>query len=271
MEIKPKNANFILVILLVVASFVIGSLYTKVQYLENNGSSKTLNAQKPSAVNPTVQPNKPAAPKVDIAAIKGLFKKDLIKFGDENKKLLFVEFADPSCPYCHAAAGKNPELSRQIGDRFKLSTDGGTYVSPVVEMKKLVDSGKAAFVFIYQNGHGNGEMATKALYCAYEQKKFWEAHDKLMTNEGYNLINNEVKNDKANSPKLVDFLSGVVDSSSLKSCLDSGKYDSRITSDAQTARELGVNGTPGFFINASNFAGAYNWTDMKSAAEEALK
>ena len=158
-----------------------------------------------------------------------------------------------------------------MGAQFTLESDGGTYISPVTEMRKLVAAGQASFAYIYQNGHGNGEMAMKAFFCANEQGKFWEAHDKLNSNDGYNLINNEVKNDKTASGKLSDFLADVVDSGALKSCLDSGKYDSFLPNDQKLASSLGVNGTPGFFINTTNFAGAYSWKDMKSVADAALK
>lgn len=267
---NSSNINFILVGLLVVASFLLGMLFTKVQYLQQGQQNITAQPTTAAAAQPN-QPQQPQAPKISLATIKGLFNKDLIKFGDDSKKLLFVEIADPSCPYCHAAAGLNPELNRQMGDRFKLISDGGTYDSPVIEMRKLVDSGQASFVYIYQNGHGNGEMAMKALYCANDQGKFWQTHDKLMTNAGYNLINTEVKNDKSQVDKLTDYLNDVVDATNLQSCILSGKYDNRLTSDAKLGQELGASGTPGFFINSNFFAGAYNWTDMKSAAEKGLK
>src|SRR5260221_7656408 len=158
--------------------------------------------------------------------IVALFNKDgVIKFGDSSRKLLFVEFSDPSCPYCHIAGGVDPELNQSAGAQFMLTSQRGTYVAPVVEMRKLVDSGQASFVWDYTNGHGNGEMGTKALYCAFEKGKFWEVHDLLMNNAGYNLLNNDVQNDKTKSQKVADFLKGVIDSSFMKSCLDSGKYD----------------------------------------------
>jgi protein-disulfide isomerase len=138
-------------------------------------------------------------------------------------------------------------------------------------MKKLIDSGQASYVYIYQNGHGNGEMGQKALYCAYEQDKFWQVHDRLMTNDGYNLLNNTVKNDKNQSQALSDFLGSAADSGKLNSCLDSGKYDARIADDIALANSIGVGGTPGFFINTTNFGGAYSWTDMKSAVDQALQ
>jgi protein-disulfide isomerase len=70
---------------------------------------------------------------------------------------------------------------------------------------------------------------------------------------------------------MADFLKGVIDPAFIKSCIESGKYDGRIASDSQVAASLGVNGTPGFFVNTTRYAGAYSWTDMKSVADEALK
>jgi len=195
---------------------------------------------------------------VSIDTIKGLFNGDYITLGDANSDLLFVEISDPSCPYCHIASGKNPELNQSAGAQFTLVANGGTYVAPVEEMKKLVDQGKAAFTWIYSNGHGNGEMGTKAMYCAHEQGKFWAAHDLLMSSSGYSLLNDTVKNDATKAGVLSDFLTSAVDAGALKSCLESGKYDSRIASDQAKSRELGVQGTPGFFVNTTNFPGAYN-------------
>jgi protein-disulfide isomerase len=138
-------------------------------------------------------------------------------------------------------------------------------------MKKLLDSGKASFVYIYFPGHGNGEMGAKALYCAYEKGKFWEVHNLLMSSNGYNLMNNDIKNDKSQSGKLADFLKSAIDSSFMKSCLDSGKYDNQLTTDINIAQSLGVQGTPGFFINTTPYPGAYSYKDMQTTVDAALK
>ena len=252
----------VLALLVVVMAFGLGSLWTKLKYLEQQ--SKAAPAQ------PTAQGQQPARPQVDLATIKGLFGKDLIKFGDANRKLLLVEVADPSCPYCHAAAGKNPELNKQMGTQFTLVSDGGTYLAPVVEMRKLVDSGDASYVFIYRNGHGNGLLATQALYCAYENDVFWPVHDTLMSNAGYTLINDTVQNNTANIPQLVEFLSGVMNKTTLSDCLTSKKYDAILTRDSRIGDQLGAGGTPGFFVNTSYFAGAYSYTDIKPTVDAAL-
>lgn len=265
----------VLVMLLVVASFAIGSLYTKVQYLEKTAGRGTPSVAGAGTGGNTTgaqaQPQAPAQPTVTLETIKNVHQKAAVKFGDANRKILFVEVADPSCPYCHIAAGKNGELNTQVGDRFTLVADGGTYIAPVPEMKKLVDEGRAALAWIYTPGHGNGEMGTKALYCAFEKGKFWEVHDLLMTGKGYELLNNTVKNDKTKSGELADFLKDVFDAGQMKSCLDSGKYDARLGEDVTLASSVGISGTPGFFVNETNFAGAYSWKDMESVVTAALK
>ncbi len=251
-----------LVVVAIGLAFFSGTLWQKVKNLESGGSTATTTTQGGT---------QPAQPTVSLDTIKGLFDKDLIKFGNKNEKVLFVEISDPSCPYCHIAGGLNPELNSQAGTQFKLVKDGGSYVAPVVEMKKLVDAGKAAFIWIYSPGHGNGEMGTKALYCAYEKGKFWEAHDLLMTAKGYDLLNDTVVNDKTKSGELADFLKNAIDPVFLKDCLDSGKYDQRLNDEVQIAASLGYQGTPDFFVNATNFPGAYSYTDIKPTVDAALK
>lgn len=262
-----SKATPVFVILLVVAAFLIGSFWTKIQYLEGSKTPSTGTAATPPAAT---QQQPPAAPVVKIEQVKNTFNKSKIKFGDANSKLLIVEISDPSCPYCQAAAGKNGALNKQIGNQFVLVADGGTYLAPVPEIKKLVDSGKASFAYIYFPGHGNGEMGTKAMYCAFASGKFWQVHDKLMSSEGYDLLNNTVKNDKTKSTEMAEFLKGVFDAGEMKACLDSGKYDSQLQTEMGLARGLGVQGTPGFFVNATNFGGAYSYKDMESAVNQAL-
>jgi protein-disulfide isomerase len=256
------------IIISIVMAFAIGILWEKVSNLEG-GKAVTSKATPTTAAQ--AQQGQQAKPNVTIDQIKKLYGMDLVKFGDDKRKVLFVDISDPSCPYCHVAAGKNPELNKQIGDRFKLVADGGTYVAPVPEMKKLVDQGKASYVFIYTPGHGNGEMGARALYCANEKGKYWEVHDLLFTNKGYELMNNTVKNDKTKAGDLADLLKSAVSASDMKSCMESDKYDKRLTADTSTAGGLGVSGTPALFVNATLFAGAYSYKDMESAVTAALK
>src|SRR3989339_2189170 len=117
-----------LLIITVGLAFLVGVLWQKVENLSKGGNTNTTAQAEQQAPQPQ---------KADLGQIKDLFNKDVIKFGDADKKVIFVEVSDPSCPYCHIAGGLNPELNSQVGAQFKLVKDGGTYVAPVAEMKKL--------------------------------------------------------------------------------------------------------------------------------------
>lgn len=266
--VSDKKDRFVpfLVGAVIVAAFMVGFLYGKVTVYEKVGNGTQAGTQKAAQADSGDQA---AAPTVSLDKIKALFAdKNNIVFGDAKRKVLFAEFSDPSCPYCHIAAGKNTEL---LTGRFATKDSGGSYVPPVPEMKKLVDQGKAAYVWVYTSGHGNGELATQALYCAKDQNKFWEVHDLLMSKEGYTLLNDTVQNDTAKIPQLADFLKNAVKVADMQQCLQSGKYAGRIQADQALASQYGVQGTPNFFVNEKNYGGAYSFADMQSAVDAALK
>lgn len=260
---KQAITQYLLVILLVVGAYFLGVYKTKTEYLEKGVTA---------AAAPGAQQAAPAPKPIDMAKVDALFADNSnLVFGNKDSKLKFVEFSDTSCPFCHVAAGLNPTLSTQMNPRFTPVADGGTYVPPVQEIKKLVDEGKAAMVWLYTPGHGNGELGTLALYCANEQGKFWEAHDKLMDKDGYALANDKVKNDRTKTGEVATFLKGVLDSGKLKSCMDSKKYEARVTGDPQIASSFGYGATPTFFINDKVVEGAASWTDsFKSVVDPLL-
>ena len=265
--VQQNQQSPITFILLIVVVVLLGfTLYLSSQI---SGLKKSIEAGA-QAGGTQQQQQQPAAVKVSMNQIKKFFANGFIHFGDANKKVLIVEVNDPSCPYCHIAAGQDPELAAQSGN-FKYITDGGTYTPPVTEMRKLVESGQASYAMIYGTGHGNGKLASEALYCANEKGKFWEAHDKLMSNAGYTLLNDQVQNDRSKSSQLVDFLSDVVDSNFLSGCLSSAKYEKSLSRDENLARQIGFQGTPHFVVNTTQFGGAQDFKKISPAIQAALK
>lgn len=268
--------RFVPVLLLAVVglAFGFGVLWQKVDNLQKGSTAGTQTTAGTAQQQQEVQ--------VTQDQIKALFANEkLIRLGDANRKLLITVVEDPSCPYCHIASGEDPELNKAAGAQFTMSSDGGTYVPPVQEMRKLVESGDASMVYIYTPGHGNGEMGHKALLCANDAGKFWPVHDLLYSDKGYEILNGTdisnqpvtgviVKNDKTKSGELANFLKSAMDPNQMKACLDSGKYDNSLSEETAIAASLGVSGTPGFFLNTTRFAGAYSFTDMKSAVDAAL-
>ncbi len=248
----------IVYVALLLAFLIIGYLFAKVEALKSPTQQTTQ-----QAVVPSTAPQAQAAPVVTLDQVKNVFNKSVIKFGKSDAKHIIVEAADPSCPYCHAAAGKDPELSKQMGPQFTTVAEGGSYVPPVPEIKKLLDQGKLSYSYVYVPGHGNGEMGMRAFYCAFENGKFWEVHDLLMNNAGYTLLNETIKNDKTKSQELADFLSTAIDPTTMKACLDSGKYDTKLTDDTTLANGIGASGTPTYYINATQKVGALSFTEFE--------
>ena len=252
---KQTIQQYVMVVLLVVGAYFLGVYKTKTEMLEKGvGANNTA---------PTTQ--QAAAPtSIDLSVIKSKFDGKHITFGDKNAKLIITEVSDPSCPFCHIAGGLHPELNNTSA-QFKMKADGGSYVPPVPEIKKLVDEGKASFIYLYSNGHGNGDVGTQVLYCAYEQGKFWEAHDKLMTKAGYDLMNDVVRNDITKVGDLVKLIGNSVDSKKLQSCLDSKKYAGQPAEDMGVVQSLtGGSGTPTFFVNEKIVEGAQPWSAFES-------
>jgi len=261
-------SNFVAIAIsffVLVLAFATG-FFARSYFKEKPTANTTANVQ-PTKV--TIQPKKSAA---SLDKIKEVFNKSVIKFGDPNSKVIFIEISDPSCPFCSAASGTNEIIYQTLRrEALKLTSIGGTYVAPVEEMKKLVDDGKASYALLYRNGHGSGEMGMKALYCAFELGKFWPVNDLIMNNDGYNLLNTTVKNDKNKVEDLVAFLKNVVDQNKLRLCLKSGKYDTRLQEDETLGNSLDLGGTPNFYVNNMLFEGAYSFTDIKPTVDSFLK
>ena len=246
-----------MVIMLVVGAYFIGVYKTETEYLKKGAANTVAAVGQTTQPAQTTQQGSPTT--VDESKVLAKFDGHHITFGDKNAKLVITEISDPSCPYCHVAGGLDPELDNQMGSQFKSVKDGGTYQPAVPEIRKLVDAGKASFLWIYAPGHGNGEVGTQALYCAYEQGKFWEAHDILMAQTGYDLLNNTVKNDMSKSKLVVAALSKVLDGPKLQTCLDSKKYASQPADDTAFVQSLGFGATPTFFLNDKVVEGAASW------------
>lgn len=255
---KQTITQYLMVILLVVGSYFLGVYKTKTDFLEKGTVPSVAAVGQDGAAQ---QPTKPV--NVDLEKIKGMFDGKHITFGDKNAKTIITEISDPSCPYCHIAGGLHPELNN-TSPQFKMVADGGTYIAPVPEIEKMVEDGKASFVFLYAPGHGSGEVGIQALYCAYEQGKFWEAHDKLMTKAGYDLLNDVVKNDLTQSAKVVSLIGNVLDSRKLQSCLDSKKYEGQPAEDTAFVQSLGFGATPTFFVNDKVVEGAQPWSALEA-------
>ncbi len=242
---KKNPINYVLIGLLIVAAFVIGSLYTKNKALEE---SKTLGIkQEPSQI--------PAKVEVKVTD-------EDPSMGPKNAKVTMVIFEDFQCPYCGGFSGLNEEVMKVLKQR---NASWEPVVSNVI--KDYVETGKVRLVWKdYPFLGDESAWATEAARCAGEQGKFWEYHDYLFSHQ---KGENEGIFSKENLKKFA--LDLKLNSKDFNACLDSGKYASKIKEYLSFGQSLGVSGTPATFINGRLYSGAIPYSQIKAAIEEELK
>ena len=112
-------------------------------------------------------------------------------------------------------------------------------------MEDYVNSGKAKFYFLDFSFLGPDSFTlAQGSWCANEQGKYYDFHDYVYSNQG-------VENSGWATPAEVNaFASNIqdIDVQNFTSCLDSGRYQSRIQEANEFARSYGVGATPTFLI-----------------------
>ncbi len=143
--------------------------------------------------------------------------------GNVHAPVVIIEFADFECPYCRAAeATVKAVLANHPNEVAVAFRD-----FPLTQL------------------HPQAESAAEAARCAGEQGKFWPYHDFLYASAG-NL---------ATLAMLKEAESLKLDQKQFQSCLLSDKYSSQIQRDFQDGVNVGVTGTPAFFINGAYLDG----------------
>jgi len=158
--------------------------------------------------------------------------------GSDSAEITIVEFADYQCPAC------------------------GTFFSGTFnDLKtKYIDTNKIKFVFKdfpLFSIHPQAEMASEAVHCASEQSgekdNYWEMHDLIFSRAkewSGNVKAESVFNGFAKELKL--------DVKQFGECLKTGKYRDAVLASLKEGLDVGVEGTPTFYINGEKtFFGAY--------------
>ncbi len=217
-KIKEYSTPF-LVLVLIVAVFFLGMLYTKVSFLEKSNGSPIL-AQQPQ------QPQQ--APVVNNDPVKVSVDDDPI-LGDKNAKITIIEFSDYECPFC----------KRHFDETL-----------PQI-VKEYINTGKVKLVYRDLPLPFHDPMATTeaiAANCAGVQDGdtgYFKYHDEIF------------KRTKSNGNGLtIDDLYKISDdlklnTEKLKTCMNDPKQAEEVKKDMADAGNVGANGTPAFFIGKS--------------------
>jgi protein-disulfide isomerase len=158
--------------------------------------------------------------------------------GDNKAKLTLVEFTDYQCPFC----------SRYARDTY-----------PEI-MKEYVNTGKVKYVvreFPLESIHPQAFKASEAALCAGEQRKYFDMHDKLFSDQKALA--------PADLPKHAETLG--LDVGKFQECLTSGKHAKAIRKDMADGQKAGVTGTPSFFIGVEQPNGSFKVLNVLKGAQ----
>lgn len=219
-ELEPTqpqgNNNFntkVLVIVLIVASYFLGTLTTKVSYLEKNSSSKAVagDIAQPTAAT---QPRAPLAP---TGKAKPITSSDHIR-GNKDAKITLLEFSDLECPFCKSFHPTVQGILNTYGDKVRL-----------------------VYRHFPLSFHANAQKEAEASECIAQlggNEAFWSFVDKIFertTSNGTGFALDKL------GPLAAEI---GVDQTQFQSCLDSAKFEKLVKDEIADGTSAGVNGTP---------------------------
>lgn len=145
--------------------------------------------------------------------------------GPSNAPVTIVEFSDFNCPFCR---------------QWHLEV-----------FEELMAAYPGQIRFVYKDFPIVGERtpgfaAAEAANCAGEQSAFWEFHNALFSGDypldqaGFEAVGRQLE----------------LDLPALMECFESGRQTAEVDADFRYGADLGVTGTPTFFINGIPLIGA---------------
>jgi protein-disulfide isomerase len=157
--------------------------------------------------------------------------------GPPSARVTVVEFADFECPYCSTAADAVRELKTKYKDNVRF-----------------------AYRHFPLSFHPNAKKAAEYSQCAAAQGQFWKLHDTFYANM------------KAlDEPSLKMHAKSVgLNLEELEKCVASGRGATEVEIDMKKAMEIGVEGTPSFYINGQKYAGPISPQALGQAIDTAL-
>lgn len=171
-------------------------------------------------------------PRVDVEA------GDNPSLGAKNAPITLIEFTDYQCPFCSRVRATVNQLIDDYKDKVRYTLRD--YPLPF---------------------HQFAKKAHEAAHCAGDQNKYWEYNKELWAHQ------------QALQPdKLKEYAKGLkLDAKDFDKCLDGGKYTKKVEENAEAGSNVGVQGTPSFFINGIFLSGARPISDFKNIIEQELK
>jgi protein-disulfide isomerase len=137
-------------------------------------------------------------------------------------------------------------------------------VRPVLQ--SYIDSGKVNLVYKHSAFLGQESVwAAQAAECAADQGKFWEYHDLLFDKQNGENVGTFTKENLVSYAKELG-----LDVAKFEPCVKNDETLQRVVTDTNEGRQVGVTGTPTFFINGKPLVGAQPAEAFQSQINAAL-
>ncbi len=158
--------------------------------------------------------------------------------GAEKAPVTIVKFEDFECPFCKTVQPTLAVVLKKYDGKVRL-------VHKDLPLEQI---------------HPQAQLAAEAARCAREQGKFWEYHDTLYGNAP-----------KLGAAELKSYAKQVgLTTMPFEQCLASGKYKAAVQKDLAEGAQLGLTGTPSFFINGREISGALPVESFAAIIDEEL-
>jgi protein-disulfide isomerase len=151
---------------------------------------------------------------------------NLPPLGNPEAPIKIIEFGDFLCPYC-----------------------GQAVLSLYPQLEPLINQGKVVVYFRDFVVHPEANPIHNAARCANEQGKYWEFNKEIFKK----FMNREDTTKKEVWQDLAKSLG--INLENFNKCIEENKYSQDVQNDTQYGVNLGVSGTPTFFVNGQMIVG----------------
>jgi protein-disulfide isomerase len=158
--------------------------------------------------------------------------------GPEDAPVTMVKFEDYQCPFCQEIQPTVMKLLSKYDGKIRL-------VHKDLPLDRI---------------HPQARQAAEAARCADEEGKFWSYHDILYANSP-----------KVSKDNLKSYAKEVgLDIKAFDRCLGTGKFKAAVQRDLIDGAQLGIMGTPTFFINGREISGSQPLRAFEAIIDEEL-
>ncbi|MBU0618699.1 thioredoxin domain-containing protein [Patescibacteria group bacterium] len=237
----------LLIVLLIGAAFAVGSMWTELRYLKSGQQNPQMEQNEgqldgqPSAAGEAEVPEPEILTDEDWQKL--ITNPSAVK-GNLDAPVTIVEFSEYECPFC----------KRYVDDTYsQIMADYADQVRYIFRDYPL------AF-------HAHAKAVALAARCAGEQDAYWDYHDVLFAKR------DDWAELESVDTRVIDFAQELgLDEDQFSDCYSSQKYQQAVDDDFALGQQMGVSGTPTFFINGKKLVGAHPYENFKELIDEALK